>query len=360
MKVLFIGPLPPPYNGQSIAFSYICNLNSEELMLNIFNTTKHKYKVINYLNHLITLPLKIYLGNFDKIYFTGSRSTKGFLLQCPFLITSKLKKCYLINHLHGADFKTFYDKSFLKQIVKIVYRWVGTSIVLIEEMKMEFVDFPEMNLEVLKNAYSPEFDQVKINFPKNKKLSFISNIMASKGIIEFLKASRVLLDKYDDLKINIAGSFVGDEFKSKCQIKKDFYKNYNQIKRDFSNRIIFFNSVSGKNKIDLFAQSSIFILPTYYKTEALPISILEAMRTGNAIITTRHNYLQYLISESNGLLIDIKSPKKIIKAVSKLYDKSTDLEQIQKNNLLYSRKHFNIKNYYKSMLEILKKNHVTL
>jgi glycosyltransferase involved in cell wall biosynthesis len=360
MKVLFIGPLPPPFNGQSIAFSYVCSLNSDELSSHIFNTTKNKYKLINYLNNLIVLPIKIFLGNFDKIYFTGSRTTKGFLLQFPFLIISKLKKCYLINHLHGADFKIFYEKSFLKQIIKIVYGWVGTSIVLIEEMKMEFVDFPKMNLEVLNNAYSPEFDLVKINFPKDKKLSFISNIMASKGIMEFLKASRILLEKYDDLKINIAGSFVGDEYKSKSQIRKDFYKFYHQIQRDFSNRINFFNTVSGQDKIDLFAQSSIFILPTYYKTEASPISILEAMRTGNVIITTRHNYLKYLISESNGSLIDIKSPKKIIKAVSKLFDNSMDLQQIQKNNISYAKKHFNIKNYYRSMLEILKKNHVTL
>ena len=43
------------------------------------------------------------------------------------------------------------------------------------------------------------------------------------------------------------------------------------------------------------------------------------MRTGNAIITTRHNYLEEIITSKNGILIPTHSVEEIIDAVSLLF-----------------------------------------
>ena len=111
---------------------------------------------------------------------------------------------------------------------------------------------------------------------------------------------------------------------------------YNKLKKKHPKNIFFHRTVSGLKKIDLYLKSSIFVLPSYYKTEAFPISIIEAMSTGNAIITTKHNYLPKIISKENGKLIKTKDSLSIYKAVVKLLNDKKKLKKIQNFNFIFS------------------------
>lgn len=352
-KFAFIGPLPPPINGQSVAFSYIKEIENIDEKILIINTQKYKIQLFNYFHSLIILPLIILFSSYDTIYFIGSRSKLGFLRQLPFITIAILKRIELINHLHGADFKEFIRKAgVLKCIIEYIYHNIGTSIVLLEEMKEQFIAFPKMKLQVVPNAISKEFENLEIIFPKEKRILFLSNIMASKGIIEFLIASKQLIKDDNSIRIDIAGDFISDNYLTKNQIKKKFFEFFEEIKNDFSERIFYHGPVSGRKKVDLFKFSSIFILPTYYPTEAYPISILEAMASGNAIITTKHNYLEKIISEKKGGTVRIKDSSQIISAIKKLFVDQKKLQVIQKHNLIYSKKH-NIDNHINQLYRII-------
>ena len=350
--ILLIGSLPPPITGQSISFSYLTNL-TQNSRFRIYNTNKTSIKFFNYLDSSFFLPIYILFNQFDSIYFIGSRSKLGFLRQLPFVSIAILKRIRLINHLHGADFKGFYKNAgCLKSIIKWVYKKVGTSIVLLEEMKEQFKAFPKMKLEVVPNAVNKELENLDIAFPKDNRIIFLSNIMASKGIIEFLIASKQLLKDDRTISIDIAGDFISDNYLSKNQIKKKFLDLFEVLKNDFPERIFYHGPVSGIKKLDLLRFSSIFILPTYYPTEAYPISILEAMATGNAIITTKHNYLEKIISDRQGKTIKIKDTTQIINSIKELFNNQQKLQLIQKNNLKLSKKH-NIDNHLNQLYKII-------
>lgn len=337
--ILLIGSLPPPITGQSISFSYLTTLTNQG-RFRIYNTNKSSFNFFNYLDSLLFLPIYILFNKIDSIYFLGSRSKFGFLRQLPLLTIAALKRIKLINHLHGADFKEFYKKAgFLKSIIKWAYKKVDTSIVLLEEMKDQFQAFPKMKIEVVSNAISKEFESLAITFPKEKRILFLSNIMASKGIIEFLTASKQLLKDDNLIRIDIAGDFISDNYMSKNQIKKKFLDLFEDLKYSFPERIFYHGPVSGTKKVDLLKFSSIFILPTYYPTEAYPISIIEAMATGNAIIITKHNYLEKIVSEKEGRTIKIKDSSEIVNTIKNLFSNQQKLQIIQRNNLLQSKKH---------------------
>lgn len=349
-KTLLIGSLPPPITGQSISFSYLTSLTNQG-RFRIYNTNKTVFKFFNYLDSLLFLPIYLLFSQFDSIYFLGSRSKLGFLRQLPLLTIAALKRIKLINHLHGADFKAFYENAgFLKNIIRVVYKKVDTSIVLIEEMKDQFKAFPKMKLEVVPNAVSKELENLDIAFPKEKRILFLSNIMASKGIIEFLTASKQLLEDDNVIRIDIAGDFISDNYLPKNQIKKKFLDLFEVLKNDFPERIFYHGPVSGIKKLDLLRFSSIFILPTYYPTEAYPISILEAMATGNAIITTKHNYLEKIISNEHGETIQIKDASQIVESIKKLFTDQQKLQVIQNNNLMLS-KSFTLENHLSMLLK---------
>jgi len=351
---LLIGPLTPPYTGQSVAFSYLKKIETNELDLEFHNTQRFRNSFSNYFSSVFFLPLKILCSSYALIYFIGSRSKFGFLRQFPFLLISIILRKKIINHLHGADFYDFYQNStFLKPFVKLCYDRVNTSIVLLEPMKKEFVDFPQMKLEVIPNAYEANFDFSKIIFPKPKNILYLSNIMASKGILEFLDAAYILLKENSDLTISIAGDFIGDHLKKKSQIQKIFYLYYNPLKDKYKERINYFGVLSGRKKKELFLKNSIFILPTYYPTEAFPISIIEAMKTGNAIITTKHNYLGQIINQRNGCLIAKHSTGEIVDATKLLINDITLLQQIQEYNIQISSKEYTLANYLTKVKKII-------
>ncbi|MDC3367784.1 glycosyltransferase family 4 protein [Flavobacteriaceae bacterium] len=349
---LLIGSLPPPITGQSISFSYLTNLTNQG-RFRIYNTNKTSFNFFNYLDSLLFLPIYILFNQFDSIYFLGSRSKFGFLRQLPFVSIAILKRIKLINHLHGADFKEFYKNSgFLRGIIKWTYKNVDTSIVLLEEMKDQFKAFPKMKLEVVPNAVSKKLENLDIAFPKENRILFLSNIMLCKGIIEFLTASKQLLKDDNSIRIDIAGDFMSDNYLNKNQIKKKFFDLFEDLINNFPGRIFYHGPVSGIKKVDLLKSSSIFILPTYYPTEAYPISIIEAMASGNAIVTTKHNYLEKIISKKNGETIQIKDSNQIVSTIKNLFSDQQKLQIIQRNNLIQSKKH-NLDNHLSELYKII-------
>lgn len=352
-KILFIGPIPPPVTGQSIAFSYLKKLeiNNDEIL--IFNTQQYKLKILNYLYSISILPFIIFFTNCQIIYFIGSRSKFGFLRQFPFLAISIFKNIRLVNHLHGADFKSFYLKSgLLRPLIHWVYNQIDTTIILLEQMRDQFEYFPDLKLKVVPNAVDDIFDNISPNFPKKQSILYLSNIMASKGIIEFMKASKILLKNNKKIEINIAGGFLGDHLMSKSKIRSSFYELYQHLKVEYPNQIEYHGIVQGEKKLDLLGKSSLFILPTYYPTEAYPISIIEAMATGNAIITTKHNYLEKIISVKQGGTIKIKDSSQIVSTIKKLFSDQQKLQIIQRNNMMQSKNH-NIESHLKQISKII-------
>ncbi|MEQ8808062.1 MAG: glycosyltransferase family 4 protein, partial [Imperialibacter sp.] len=68
-------------------------------------------------------------------------------------------------------------------------------------------------------------------------------------------------------------------------------------------------------------EAHVFILPTYYPTECQPVSIIEAMNAGNAIISTFHAAIpEYVKTDVNGVLVEKMSPLQIRDAIVRLYD----------------------------------------
>ena len=353
IKILLIGPLPPPITGQSIAFSYLKNLDDNDIKFIIYNTNKFKLNLLNYIDSIVFLPVNILFNRFQKIYFIGSRSKLGFLRQLPFLTISTYKKIKIINHLHGADFKSFYNNSgILKGLIFWIYNKIDTSILLLKEMEDQFIDFPKMNIKIIPNAMGRDFENLKIKNPIKNRILYLSNILASKGILEFMDAVDKILSDNKEVEVNIAGDFLKDHIMSKNEIKKRFYLIYNSLKLKYRDRVSYLGVVSGKKKINILEKSSIFVLPSYYPTEAFPISIIEAMATSNAIVTTNHNYLKFIISEENGIIINKKNSNEIYLALVKLLSDKKKLKQIQKLNYLKSNFEYKLESHINKIISL--------
>jgi glycosyltransferase involved in cell wall biosynthesis len=212
-----------------------------------------------------------------------------------------------------------------------------------------------MKVEVVSNSASIELEHHSLEkkYDSKIKVLYLSNLMKSKGVLELLEASKILLQNNDDVEFHFAGDFMGDGNMNEREIKSSFFKLFNELQNSFHDRIVYHGVTIGDKKIKLLEESSIFCLPTYYKTEAFPISILEALLFENAIITTNHNYLNQLVSSENGEVISSKNIDELFRAIENLIDNRERLMKIQKENRKLYFKMYSNKNYIEQLSKII-------
>ncbi|MGG7073542.1 glycosyltransferase family 4 protein [Campylobacter sp. 9BO] len=121
---------------------------------------------------------------------------------------------------------------------------------------------------------------------------FIARLLAEKGIFEYLKAAKIVKDRYKDTKFYVFGGF--DEC-NPFGLKKEELKPYLD-----SGIVIYPGFVNNIN--EWLINSSVFVLPSY--REGVPRSTQEAMAIGRAIITTNSIGCKETVEDGiNGFLI---------------------------------------------------------
>lgn len=341
VRILFVGPLPPPVHGQAVAFEeaylnvdeikYVVNQNFENLPL--------LKKIVYTFFSLFKLSYFLLFKKIDIVYFTCSRSSFGSIKDLYLLLFSSLMKKKIVNHLHGADLESFYNNLKLvhKKILHFAYDKIDVSIVLLPGMKSQFFNiWPHMNVEVIPNFYDKHLNCInKKDEHRIVELLYLSNIIASKGIFDLLDAIKLLDENSIDYNLTIAGAFMCDK-----EVRNTFTTRISENKN-----ISYIGVIRGDKKIKALKDSDLFVLPTYYPTEAFPLSILEAMRAGNAVITTDHNYLPEVMTDSMGIMVPVKDPTSIYRAINKYIENRELLKEVQVHNMLYAEKHFSSENY---------------
>lgn len=353
-KILFFGPYSAPVTGQSVAFSLVYDnfISSSKILI---DTTKFSsYRVFNTLVVLLRIIQAVLFFKTKTVYFTCSRSWSGFLKDFFLLLFFRWSNVKVINHLHGADFQDFFYSSIvLRKLISWSYQPIDIYIVLLEKMKEQFGMFLNAEIRVVSNCYTSGFYDLKFRKLDKVRIVYFSNIMESKGIMDFLSVSELLLEKNKELDISISGLPLSDEFSSKKRIEKVFSKRIDQLKNKFGNRINYWGLLQGNDKIELLQNSSVFVLPSYYKSEAVPLSVLEAMRAGNAIVATDHNYLSEFLNERNGLLVKPKLHDLLFEAILKLCENKELLESKRVYNFESSKKLYSTNKYVDSIKKII-------
>jgi len=292
---------------------------------------KNKIIIIieQFIDYLVFIK-KLLTNKYDLIFINTSLSKYNCTRDGLFIIISKLFNKKILLFIHGFQEKCLQNKILLKG-----YFFSDAIIVLANEfkIKLEYAGYKK-NIEVLFNPVNQEIldyssldslEERKNREPKN--ILFLSRIEEEKGIMIAIKAFNVLIPKYPNIQLFIAGNGT----------MLEFAKNYvinNKIKN-----VHFLGFINGKNKIELLKKSDIFLFPTYYY-EGLPISILEAITFGLPVITRPVGGIKdFFKNEEMGYLIESKSPQDFANAIELLI-KSKNLYNINDNNFKFAKQNF--------------------
>jgi len=165
--------------------------------------------------------------------------------------------------------------------------------------------FVDLNLigrgkTVLVNGSGVDIDEFYNTEPQTENISFLimARLLKSKGIKQYIEAARIIKKNYPEVEFNILGS----PGSGPDAVSLDYVEKANE------NNIINYPGRVEDVK-SYIAQSSVYVLPSYYR-EGTPRSILEAMSMGKPIITTDNpGCRETVVDSKNGFMIPIKNHK---------------------------------------------------
>ena len=219
------------------------------------------------------------------------------------------------------------------------------GIVLSNTLKENLIPFIDEN----KISCLPNFAQDYL-YKNEKKLVndelrifYLSNLMKEKGIISLLKALKNLELSNIKYHAKIAGNI--DE-----KFSKEIFKLLDALEHTD-----YIGIVNGEAKKNLLEWGNVFVLPTFYKMEGQPISILEAMATKNLVVTTNHaGILDIFKDKVNGFLVQKNNVKSIQDILTYLAKNKSEIRKIATYNKEYFLENFTVNRFKENLIKIIK------
>ncbi len=206
----------------------------------------------------------------------------------------------------------------------------------IELQNSYFVPFVQMSEKIKKNTN----DKINIllvgKYRKYKNMEILVEAVA--------KLSKADLDK---VSFTIVGQCTN--------VQEEKYKNniiMNTKEHNIYNSFNFVENVDYYKMNQHYLKSDIFILTS--KKEYASISVLEAMKYGCAILSTKNNGTSFYVKEAkSGYLFDPNNANEISSLISELINDSEKLKKLKNNSLKYVESHLEFNIYYEKFKHMI-------
>jgi glycosyltransferase involved in cell wall biosynthesis len=294
-------------SGHYETFNFIASTHSGNLLV----------KITYFATCIFQLFYYVFVKKIKIAHIHGA-SNSSFWRKAIIINVCHLLKIKIIYHIHGGGFKLFYAKCNKNNIIKKNIDKTNILIALSSNWKNFFSSVIDEKKIYIVNNLIDKPDFIK-NYPQNRlviQFLFLGKIGRNKGIFDLLE---VIRDNKNYLNNKILLHVGGDGETDKLI---EFVE-----RNDLQNLVKFEGWVSGEKKKDLLSTCDVYILPSY--NEGLPISILEAMSCGMAIISTNVGGIPEIISnQENGFLVEPGNKEKILDAIIFFIEHPQELERM--------------------------------
>ena len=144
------------------------------------------------------------------------------------------------------------------------------------------------------------------------RLLYLSNMIPSKGYLDVVEAVLLLTQRGLAVELTMVGSWLDDRDRENLQRR---VRNARLLEC-----VSHLGAVSDRRQIkELYRQSDVLVLPSYYPNEAQPLVIIEALNAGVPVISTFHGSIPEMISDGvEGALVEPKQPAAIADSVLRI------------------------------------------
>lgn len=309
MRILAIGPCPPPLGGTSVSFRYlIAELERRgECSVTVVRTGTSGSRLEKIWKAGIDLVRLVWLiRKHDVVGFHASTEralTFGFLLR----IACKLHRKPLVFRIFGGNLMGVYSEG------GILVRKMVASLFSAEEVLLQSQKLTTSFQQIFPNARVRWFPTSRpivdgiiskdmIGLPR--RFVFLSHLKLEKGVGVIIDA--VLRLRSSQFSVEFFGGQASDELVAR--IRETPGCSYGGV-------------LEPEEVIEKLKEADVLLLPTYYKGEGYPGIIIEAFHCAVPVIATNWKFIPEIVTDQiNGLLVPVSDVECLAVAMERMID----------------------------------------
>lgn len=337
--LVLVGPVPPPYTGQSVAFGMLMEeVEAARIPHTVVNLAQageggdgqfSRGRAREYAG-ILSRYARAAAGGRKTVYITIAQSRAGFARDFVMVWLAALFGHRVVLHLHGGNYPTFYAQQppLVQRIVRATLRRASRLLVLGERLRSSFDFDPALppRVAVVVNGLPDEMCTAvaprRLPAPGEGpvRLLYLSNLVESKGWMHVLQAARLLRDRMgeDAVRVDFYGAFFANADDDRVNGAAHARRMFEDYVREHGLEpcVAWHGVVTGEAKRAVLGRSHFFLLPTNYNNEGQPVSIIEAMASGNVVISTDYRAIPDMVDDGvSGRLVPFADPEAIADAV---------------------------------------------
>lgn len=344
IKVLMIGPDRSVHGGISAVVNnyYEAGLDNR-VDLKYIGTMKEGSKVYKLLVAIKAYREFCHELKWADVVHVNVASDNSFRRKTLFINKAAKAGKKIIIHQHGGDFKTFYyeqnNDNGRKNIADILGK-ADKLIVLSEGWKEFFGEIlgQDNRITVLNNAILiPAEEDVLTKVYGESKILFLGRICKDKGISELIETFDTLSKEFPGIHLYFGGIYEDEE--------------YRNLIDKHSDTMTYLGWINGETKREYLKKCDILVLPSYY--EGFPVSVVEGMAYGCAVVATRVGAIPEIIEDGvDGILIEPRDKISLAEGLRELLTDQWNLEKIGREARLKASKNYNITDTINELIKI--------
>lgn len=305
--ILFASP-PPPFHGAGYAvqillessFSAHFNVMHIDCRYGTDLNTLSKFRLKKFFlvfKYLAVLSRAIVEFRPNYVIVCPTFGLGAFLKDSVFIIfIARVFRIKTLLWCHGSGLKELYDRSpkFFKRFIQYILNSADYIVPVSNRIAKDNYNYfvSESTLHPIHNGLPDNYIKPKSDREGKIKITFLTNMLNSKGWRILFEAAKKICVRNGNVEFNFYGNESIDS--SAGVIQKEFNNS------GFPRQIAYHGPVHGPEKDRALKETDIFCFPSFFKYEAFPLVILEAMRQGLPVVATDHAGIPEAIDDGLG------------------------------------------------------------
>ncbi len=212
-----------------------------------------------------------------------------------YLRAAKKAGAKVVVHIHGAEFLAFYDRlgGWKKRVVEDFFRRADLVLALSDSWKRELeARFSMAACETLYNGVDPALFEQAAGDPAEHRRAFLmlGRLGERKGTYDLIAAMELALRRDPELTLRLAGD--GEVEKAQALVAE----------KGLEKSVTVLGWIGREETLRQLGEAAAIVLPSYH--EGLPLSVLEGMAAGKAVLSTTAGAIPEAVTEENGILVE--------------------------------------------------------
>jgi glycosyltransferase involved in cell wall biosynthesis len=270
-------------------------------------------------------------GQHPAVVHVHAASRASFVRKSLVLLIARMAGCKTIFHLHGGGFRQFATV----EAGSLMRRWIrhtleaSSVVITLSNGWAGFVRAfaPKAKVAVVPNSVPLPPAAQAAAAPEPGRILFLGRLEEGKGVFELLGAGARLAPKYPALRLVFGGEGDAEALRRKA------------AELGIEDRIELLGWVGPLERDAQLARAAVFCLPSH--AEGLPMSMLEAMAAGRAVVASSVGGIPETIADGeNGLLAPPRDAAALADRLDRVLGDETLRAQLARNARVTIEQHY--------------------